>query len=336
MKLLNIKLNNFRNHINSFYELNDEIIITGLNGTGKTTILEAIYTLFSLKTYKKQPVNSLINFNNNFLRIETNLKNEELEYNCVYFFDKKRTSLLNGEEIDDLVSYLYNNPIALYAPDYLGLLSKDQTDRRNFIDKFIFYSDKSFLLILKKYNRLITQKQIEFNKDFCDSIYIDILNNEIVKLSNTIYEKRKNIITNINNELKNIYLLLDFNIENVFLDYSSNINDLDILNKEIITKKNLYGIHRDKINMTLDNKLIEKFSSTGQKKTFNLLILYCLIKYIEDLRNINIVTLLDDFEAALDINRALFLKDLYSNKRQVIYTGIDNIKLNFNYEIKLT
>ena len=47
-------------------------------------------------------------------------------------------------------------------------------------------------------------------------------------------------------------------------------------------KKSLYGVHRDKIEMCLDNKIIEKFSSTGQKKTFILLCLYSFIKIIEE------------------------------------------------------
>ena len=335
MKLLNIKLNNFRNHIDSSYDLENELIITGLNGSGKTSILESIYVLFSFKTFKKQPINALINFNSDFLRIESNIMNKELLYNSVYFYDKKRSTKLNGEEILDLGSYLYNNPIALYTPEYLGVLSKEQSDRRNFIDKFLFYSDISYLQNLKTYNRLIAQKQTEFNKDYYDKIYIDTLNDEIIKLSNIIYEKRKKFISNINNELKNIYSLVDFNIENVYLGYSSNTSEYDLLDKEKIFKKNLYGIHRDKINMILNNNLIEKFSSTGQKKTFNLLSIYCFIKYIEDLRKINIITLLDDFEAALDMNRAIFLKDLFSSKRQVIYTGIDNLKLKFNNEINL-
>ena len=87
--------------------------------------------------------------------------------------------------------------------------------------------------------------------------------------------------------------------------------------------------------MVLNDLIIEKFSSTGQKKTFSLLSLYSFIKIIEEKRNMNIITLLDDFEAALDIKRALFIKNLFSNNRQVLYTGVDNSRLGFKNVIEL-
>ena len=143
------------------------------------------------------------------------------------------------------------------------------------------------------------------------------------------------MVEELNNYLNNVYNRLEFKYEKVFIKYSSNILDESLLNKEKIIKKILYGVHRDKIEMELDNKVIEKFSSTGQKKTFSLLSLYSFIKIIEENRKISIITLLDDFEAALDSGRASFIKDLFSTGRQVLYTGVDNSKLNFKNTIKL-
>ena len=97
----------------------------------------------------------------------------------------------------------------------------------------------------------------------------------------------------------------------------------------------IYGIHRDKIEMCLNEKIIEKFSSTGQKKTFILLSLYSFIKVIEESRKISIITLLDDFEAALDKKRAEYIKNIFSSKRQVLYTGVENNRLNFENVITI-
>ncbi len=46
MYVLNLRLINIRNHTNSFYELSNETLFTGENGSGKTTILESLYILF--------------------------------------------------------------------------------------------------------------------------------------------------------------------------------------------------------------------------------------------------------------------------------------------------
>lgn len=335
MQVLNLKLNNFRNHISSKYDLEDETIFIGENGTGKTSILEALYILFGVKSFKKQPFSSIINFNSDFFRIESDIAEENYNSNIICLYKNKRSTMYNGDEIENIADFIYNYPIAFYTPENLGILSKDQIDRRNFLDRFIFYYDKKHIYDIKTYTRILSQKTAELEKDNIDYTYIDVLNEKIISLSNTIYSKRNKMVEELNNYLNNVYNRLEFKYEKVFIKYSSNILDESLLNKEKIIKKILYGVHRDKIEMELDNKVIEKFSSTGQKKTFSLLSLYSFIKIIEENRKISIITLLDDFEAALDSGRATFIKDLFSTGRQVLYTGVDNSRLNFKNTIKL-
>lgn len=329
MYVKNLKLTNLRIHTNLNYDISKETLFIGKNGSGKTTILEAVYILFGLKSFKKQPLSSVISFGKDFFKIESEIDDCSLISDAVCLFKNKRITTLNGEEIEDIADYMYNYPVACYTPDMLGILSKEQQDRRNFIDRFIFYHDKEYISDIKYYNRLLLQKQAEFSKDTVDFIYLDVINEKLVFLSNKISNKRNKIIKEVNKNLKEIYSSLNFNMENVFINYSSNTSDTSLLNKEKFIKKSLFGIHRDKVEMCLDDKTIEKFSSTGQKKTFILLCLYSFIKIIEENRKINILTLLDDFEAALDNQRAEFLKSIFSNKRQVLYTGVENSRFNF-------
>lgn len=330
-----LKISFLRNHIDSYFELTDETMFIGNNGSGKTSILESIFILFGLKSFRKQPFSSIINFDSDFFRIECNISDEKYKSNVICLYKNKRSTLFNGEEIDNIADFIYNYPVAFYTPENLGILSKEQLDRRNFVDRFIFYYDKEHIYDIKMYNRFIAQKSAEYEKENSDLTYIDLLNEKIIILSNKIYNKRLKIINEVNNWLINIYNTLNFNMENVFIKYSTNITDESLLNKEKFVKKTLFGVHRDKIEMVLNDLIIEKFSSTGQKKTFSLLSLYSFIKIIEEKRNMNIITLLDDFEAALDIKRALFIKNLFSNNRQVLYTGVDNSRLGFKNVIEL-
>ena len=237
MYVLNLRLINIRNHTNSFYELSNETLFTGENGSGKTTILESLYILFGLKSFKKQPLSSAVTFDKDFFRIESEIKDGSLISDVVCLFNNKRTTMINGEDIDNIVDYVYNHPIACYTPDILGILSKEQQDRRNFIDRFIFYYDKEHIYDIKHYNRLLSQKQAEFDKEASDFIYLDVLNEKIVYLSEKISNKRVKIIDEINENLKELYKSLDFSMENVFINYSSNILNTSLFNKEKFIKK---------------------------------------------------------------------------------------------------
>lgn len=337
MKALKLKTINVRNHKNSFFTLEKETLFTGMNGSGKTTILESLYTLFSLKSFRKQPISSIISFGENFLKIECETVDDDNFTNELSLtYDKgKRISALNGEEIEDIASYIYENPVACHAPDYPGILSKDTQERRNFLDKFIFYSDKSHLEDIKTYNRITAQKISEFEKENIDNDYLEVLDEKIIYLSEKISSKRSGLIKNINERLSEIYGKANFKTEEIFIKYETNIRNKSLLKEEKKQRKQIYGINRDKINMALKNTVIEKFSSTGQKKTFGLLSLFSFIKNVEENRKINIIALLDDFEAALDIKRSSFLKEIFSDNRQVLYTGVDNSRLGFKNVIEL-
>ncbi len=76
----NLKLINLRNHANSFYELSKETLFIGENGSGKTTILEALYILFGLRSFKKQPLSSVVTFNEEFFRIESEIKKGSFKF----------------------------------------------------------------------------------------------------------------------------------------------------------------------------------------------------------------------------------------------------------------
>ena len=168
MQVLNLKLNNFRSHISSFYELSNETFFIGENGTGKTSILESIYMLFGLKSFKKQPLSSIINFNSDFFRIESDILENDYSSNIVCLFKNKRSTSINGDEIENIANFIYNYPVAFYTPENLGLLSKEQADRRNFLDRFIFYYDKNHIYDIKTYTRILSQKNNELEKENID------------------------------------------------------------------------------------------------------------------------------------------------------------------------
>ncbi len=334
MHINTVKLINVRNHQSSFYELDSETIFTGENGCGKTTVLESLYFLFATRGFKKQPLSSVVSFNENFLRIESNITSNDLEYDVVLKYAGKRSILIDDVAIDSIYEFMYSNPIAVYSNDFQGVLSSVHGDRRSFIDRYIYYTDKPFADVLRKYNHLISQKTSELDKDYFDKTYIELLNDEIVKLSVLISAKRQEIISIINKSLEQIYVDAPY-ASNIYLSYKTNVKDTSLFDKELVNRRISYGVHRDKIEMVKDNRAIEKFSSFGQKKTFALFCLLSILKHVEQFRKTGIITLLDDFSAGLDGTRAGLLKELYSHNRQVIYTGVDASNLDYKKIIKL-
>jgi len=321
MWLKNLKLNNFRNHDNIFLPLSETVYIEGSNGSGKTSILEAVYLMLAMKSFKLQPVSSMVKFESDYLRIESDYY-DETDHNILYFYDNKRTLKIDGDKYEKVTDHIYNFPVFSYSPEGTSILSKEQRERRSFIDKTAFYVNKDHLDNLFVYRRLIAQKSAEFAKEKINKIFIETINDQLVNAAKKISEKRDLIVKSINNYLE--YFYSESSQEIFTLEYRTNVNDTDILEQEFDKRKCLYGIHRDRFYSYDKRRIYDKFSSFGQRKTFILSVLYGALKMVEEKRKSAIIVLLDDFEAGLDAGRIDRIKDIFCSERQVLITGVNN------------
>jgi len=330
MKLSRLKLSNVRNHLILDYNIFDETIFIGINGSGKSSILEAIYLLLSMRGFKRQPLSSLISFGEKFLRIDGNFICQSTdEKDIVLTYSGKKDLLVDNAKINNYNEFLYSNLVMVYTPDHTGILSSSYIDRRSYIDRSIFYTDISYITLLRSLNRLLDQKTSELIKDRSDKLYIDILNEKLLPLSEDIYKKRLDLVNSINEKLKNYYDTIFKDIDKYYLSYESNVLDTSLLSREFNQKRLIYGTHRDRFSMVLEDRNMEKYSSFGQRKSFSLLVMLSILENIESYRSESIICLLDDFEAGLDIKRCNILKELLSVNRQSIYTGIDANRVSF-------
>ena len=82
MKIDNIKLTNFRNHTDLKIIFDDEMtLITGNNGSGKSTILEAIHILSTGRTKASKYDKDLIRYEKDFCTVEAEIKTNDQEFN---------------------------------------------------------------------------------------------------------------------------------------------------------------------------------------------------------------------------------------------------------------
>lgn len=324
MLIERIRLQNFRCHSDSNFELEQATFIEGENGSGKTSILEAVYLLLHLKSFKEPSPKNLTKFNEDYLRIKADYSSSESSGDLLYFFDNVRTLKKDGSCVMDIPDYLTQNPVFCYSPDTSTILAKEQKLRRSYIDRVCFYRDRVHIFDLRYYNRLIAQKTIELQKPKADINYLESINEQIFTVNEKITERRKSAVIMINKRLDETYVNFGKDDERFSLDYINNKNDINITEREIKTRKCLYGNHRDKFYSKNMETIYDKFSSYGQKKTFELLVLYAVLLDVEVLLKTGIITLLDDFEAGLDERRAMSFLSMFAGNRQILVTGVKN------------
>ena len=87
MHLSRIHLINFRLFSDSVFDLEETSLITGKNGSGKTSLLEAVHVLLKSRSFRTSSMNSLINHNQDNFILNAKLEGKLLT------FEKKRRML---------------------------------------------------------------------------------------------------------------------------------------------------------------------------------------------------------------------------------------------------
>ncbi len=339
MYIQKVKVKNFRNLHEQEIKLSEHInIFSGLNGSGKTSFLEAVYLSAIGRSFKTHYEKEIIEFKEQDLFINTTVNNNGILNKISINISKIRnkTILLNGlplKKLGDLLGTVY---IVSFTPEDLGLIKQGPSVRRHFIDMELCQLNSMYYHELKQYNSVLRQrnallKKIKTNNDLIDTMFI--WDDKLIKHGINIVEYREEFISKINDIAHNIHLSLTDNKENLKIKYKPSVfvNNFEKklknnLQKDIVFGSTSVGIHKDDIEFYINDKEVKLFASQGQQRTVSLSTKLSEIKLIEMEKNQKPIVLLDDVLSELDNNRQNYLLKNISKLQTIITcTGLEDI-----------
>ncbi len=343
MKIRRIELHNFRNHSYSLISLNNIInVIYGPNGSGKTSILEAISVASLTRTFSNASDSNLIKFGENNYQIKVKTKNYlGLDYSAEVNYDK-----LNGKRIKnsfsdnvkskDLIGLL---PIVFLSPDLKIITSGSPENRREFIDRVLSQSSKNYVEDIIKFKRSLKQRNsllnnLKINKTL-DKNGFEIWTELFINLSEKIIIKRKEFVDEFNVIFQKYYHKITSNTEQVSIQYSPNsIKNFDksieaqlrekadkTIDSELNRFSTLFGPQKDELKIQLNSGSARDWASQGQHKSILIAIKLAEFDYLQKFSNELPVVLLDDIFSELDEYRSLLvLNTILDNQAQTLIT----------------
>lgn len=345
MKILNIKLKNYRNCKDIKLDLNaKKILIIGKNAQGKTNILESIYFLSTLKSQRTTNNVELINFDNNKVEINANIKkNTEIELDFSYDREKKREIKTNKLKTrpKEFKSVLKT---VLFSTQDLLLLRGTPQDRRDWLDAAISQIYPAYDDRLSKYNRIRIQKNNflkEYNQYNNNGTLFEVYNEQLTILGSNIIYLRKKFLKEIekiaqgkhstisgNEELTIKYDCKfleerDIEIEDISEKFKQKLEERK--KEEIQRGQALVGPHRDDIVFYINRQESTKFASQGQQRTIVLSLKLAELDIITQKTGEPPILLLDDVLAELDDIRQNYLLQTINESIQTIITSVDTL-----------
>jgi len=340
MFIKKLKLINFKNYRKQELEFSDENnIIFGDNAQGKTNLIEAIYYLSTLSLFRAIKPEEIISYNEKRCDIYGTVvvKGIEKEYS-IQINENKRIQKINNKRISNIKDYFGDFFCIAYTPGNINLIDGYPSIRRKYFDRSIFNHNLSFIDVVSKYNRIVSERnhilKNRFNSDQFD-LFTELL---IVTAARYICERIK-FTKKINKCLKDTYkefFKIKGEIPEVIYRFCVEADELqkedeiaaflekkfkELYKEEQLKRKTLVGPHLDDYEFYINEKNIKKFSSQGQKKSFLLALKLTESKLLEEKKPIFFV---DDFTSELDLKRRENLLDyIQHRKRQCFITTTD-------------
>ena len=332
MIIKSIKLFNFRNHTEYSLNCQDETsLILGENGSGKTSVLEAIYILTRGKSFRATDP-EIIKRGTDYYRIELEYNNGETSiatYDGIHktyiIMDKKSRRLPKKNKY----------PVVLFQPSDLNLISHSPGRRRDYFDRIFSQFDEKYSESLLKYEKSLKQRNELLKSDRVTKEAIFSWNILLAKYGTDLFIYRQKFIQEINSHLTDIYRSIAENGDQIEIIYKTEVPAADdnkylqILEqnfqKDIYLGHTSFGIHRDDYIFKFNGKPADGSASRGESRSIILALKFIEADLIYQKLSQKPIILLDDVFSELDESRRKCLVKNFKDN-QVIITSVEDIK----------
>lgn len=347
MFLTNIKIKAFRNIENAEIKFCNKFnIFYGNNGHGKTNLLEAIFYLGTVKSFRHAKNRDMISWDQPAAALKCTITDNGLVHELsVTFDDHGRQLKIDNKNITKIIDYCNTFSVVAFSPDELAMVVGTPEQRRRYLDRAIFSSSPGYLTLYHNYFRALKQR----NQLLKDRNYVGIeawteqvasvggklinVRNKYVKELGELFSKYYRDISNSDEEGRVCYYTNSLSKDTDPADVSNELLKALAENSRLERERcmTLKGPHRDDLLFILNNKPIKEHGSQGQQKSFVLALKMAEIEHLEQTSGRLPILLLDDMTAELDkIRIGHLMQYLIDRKMQVFITTTDHDTVPFS------
>lgn len=303
-------------------------LITGLNASGKSSLLEAIFILGRARSFRTTHIKQAISFEHSQLIVsaQNRLPNATISSIGIQI-DGKQTSIRIDQETGHKADLAYALPVQFIHPKSYRLLDGGPQIRREFMDWGIFNHNKNFLTNWRKFSRALQQRNSLLKSRQYQQL--SAWNKELVEFGLIIHEYRQQYM----NMLQPVFMeMADHFLDSCQIDlkYQCGWDDKLTLEQALqsdLEKDKRYGFthsgpHRGDFLTYLDKRLAKDYLSRGQLKLLVLALMLSQVKLLNHQAQNVCCILIDDLTAELDtVNRVKLLEYLSQLGCQVFMTA---------------
>lgn len=309
-------------------------IFYGMNGSGKTSVLEAINIISVGRSFRSQRIQPVIRHGADSCTVFAEWQTSENRFAIGVRRDSKAQYevKINGDSLRSVAALADYVPIQLVYSDSFLLLTGGPKLRRQFLDWGVFHVEPRFHQNWQMAQKAIKQRNSLLRRGKITPALIEPWNQELINYSNIIDPWRRQVFSALSEEFSRVLNELAPSIIGIRMlyfpgwDESLGINSsLDAArDKDLRNGYTSVGPHRAAFSLVLNGLDIQQTLSRGQLKIVLFALKIAQGRVISSLKKKSCVYLLDDLPAELDENhRSAVCGLLEAMGSQVFITCID-------------
>ena len=343
MILRELNILNYKNIREAEMHFTDSInCFVGLNGQGKTNILDAIYYLSFTKSAYNAIDSQNIHHDEEMAMVQGKYvdgDNEEV-ISCGLKRGVKKQFRRGKKDYKRLLDHIGLIPLVMVSPQDSELVVEGSDERRRFMDGVISQYNKAYLEHLTQYNALLKQRNALLKQ--CENVGLDafptplfeVLEMQMVQHAEPIYKERVQFIEQFTPYFQEVYRAISGEKEKVSLGYVSQLHDRDLTEafartraRDLLLGWTSQGVHKDELEMKLGDYPLKRVGSQGQQKSYLLAMKLGQALYLSSVHagDKKPILLLDDIFDKLDSERVERIVQLVVGEQfgQIFITDTD-------------
>ena len=332
MILTQLNILNYRNIREASLEFAPKLnCFVGLNGQGKTNVLDAIYLLsFAKSAFTSQDSLNITHgeqmamvqgvYSNLSTLSASGLSTLSPEgglttISCGLRRGVKKQFRKDKKDYQRLLDHIGLIPLVMVCPADHQLIEEGSDERRRFMDVVIGQRNRKYLDCLATYNALLKQRNALL-KQYADAPnppddLLEVLEWQMVEPAEYIFQARTDFFKEFEPYFQEVYKVISNQPAEIScLRYISQLQDRELREAYVRTRKRdlilgwtSQGPHKDDLDMRLGDYPLKQVGSQGQQRTFVLAMKLAQALYLADTTGEAPILLLDDIFDRLDSER---------------------------------
>ncbi len=307
-------------------------VLWGHNGAGKTNILEAIYLVSTLRSFRTAELGTLLRRGCDRARVEVQAFDDGvgLATKLEVRLDRnaravRRTARIDGKVVRSAADFYGRIQAILFTPEDLAVLRGSPSARRQFIDRVVFARERGHIGDVQVYEKLLRSRNRVLKTDFapieCERM-LDTYDHQLAEVGARIWTRRATLIAELDGPFTRAFAQIhdreaDPALLTAELRYASRVDPsgsiavterrgalLEALahqrKRDLLAGRTTVGPHLDDLHVTLDGSQAGEFASQGQTRALVLAFKIAELRAARERRGRAPLLLLDDVSSELD------------------------------------